>query len=287
MKVFISWSGERSKKVAELLSSWLKCVLQASKPWLSSDMDRGVVWFSTINEALADTSTGIVCLTAENLNSPWILFETGSLSNGLTDKRVCTFLIDLKPADVEPPLSQFNHTEPNKTSMLSLVKTINSRLGEKQQIETETLDTVFNTYFPQFEKQFNDILTNTEASKGISTKSTTIRSEQDMLEEVLIAVRSLSQRVRKMESSLPNRTWHEQNARFSINKDTMQSIMNQYENYILSNQTIKDEADFNRLVRLIAEENGMPLTVARDLIYQCTSLKESDYKDFKADSMSV
>ncbi|EFD2076446.1 toll-Interleukin receptor, partial [Escherichia coli] len=29
MKVFISWSGQRSQAVAELISDWLKCVIQA------------------------------------------------------------------------------------------------------------------------------------------------------------------------------------------------------------------------------------------------------------------
>ena len=200
MKIFISWSGDRSRGVAELLSNWLKCVLQASKPWMSPDMDRGVIWFNAINEALADTSTGIVCLTAENLNSPWILFETGSLSNGLSDKRVCTFLIDINAADVEQPLSQFNHTEPNRDSVFNLVKTINGRLGDKQ-LEPETLKTVFDTYYPQFEKQFSEIITKTKVSEDDSNKSIAIRSEQEMLEEVLITVRRLNQRVQRIESS--------------------------------------------------------------------------------------
>ena len=42
MKVFISWSGERSRKVAELLDEWLQCVIQAVKPFMSSKgIERG------------------------------------------------------------------------------------------------------------------------------------------------------------------------------------------------------------------------------------------------------
>lgn len=41
MKIFVSWSGKRSKAVAELMSDWLKCVIQASQPWISTrDIDR-------------------------------------------------------------------------------------------------------------------------------------------------------------------------------------------------------------------------------------------------------
>lgn len=67
MKVFISWSGERSRKVAELLDDWLQCVIQAPEPWMSSkDIDRGALWFTEISDQLAGTGIGIVCLIKEN-----------------------------------------------------------------------------------------------------------------------------------------------------------------------------------------------------------------------------
>jgi len=285
MKVFISWSGERSHQVAGLLSNWLKCVLQASKPWISSDMDRGIVWFNTVNEALADTNTGVVCLTAENLNSPWILFETGSLSNGLTDKRVCTFLIDIKPADVEPPLSQFNHTEPNKNSMLNLVKTINGRLGDKQ-LDTETLQTVFNTYYPQFEKQFNEIITKTKAAKGDSTKNTVIRSEQEMLEEVLVTVRNLNQRIRRIENPSSIRGSRTSEKKYIVKEDVIRKILDEYEPAFVS--IVKDgdnKEHANHLLEIVAKENDLPLQIARDIIRECIQIKELEYQEYLADTM--
>jgi hypothetical protein len=67
MKVFLSWSGSRSKEVANLLSEWLCCVIQAARPWISTrDLDRGSLWFGEINDQLKDTSVGIICLTQEN-----------------------------------------------------------------------------------------------------------------------------------------------------------------------------------------------------------------------------
>ena len=56
MQVFISWSGERSRLVAELLNEWLSNVMQHLKTWYSPEMDRGSVWFNDIFSALASSS---------------------------------------------------------------------------------------------------------------------------------------------------------------------------------------------------------------------------------------
>ena len=46
MKVFISWSGERSRLVAQELGPWLKKVIQSVEPWISTDMERGIKWLA-------------------------------------------------------------------------------------------------------------------------------------------------------------------------------------------------------------------------------------------------
>jgi TIR domain len=131
MKFFISWSGDLSRKVAELLSTRLPNVLQGTKPWLSeNDIDKGSIWFRDITKELSETGVGIVCLTRENKDSAWILFEAGALSKGLTKSRVCPLLIDLVHSDLRPPLSQFNGTLPTKGDLLKLVKTINGQRGD-------------------------------------------------------------------------------------------------------------------------------------------------------------
>ena len=118
MKIFISWSGDRSRAVAELLRDWIKCVLQATQPWISArDIDRGAIWFSEIGNQLQDCTVGIICITQENKNKPWILFEAGALAKGLTSSRVCTLLVDLTPADLQNPLAQFNHTNNDRDGM--------------------------------------------------------------------------------------------------------------------------------------------------------------------------
>lgn len=197
MKVFISWSGERSKAVAMLLSDWIKCVIQATKPWISSrDIDRGALWFTEIGDQLKDTSVGIVCLTQENKNKPWILFETGALAKGLSSNRVCTLLVDLKPEDLEDPLAQFNHTMPTQDGLWSLVRTLNSSLLENR-LEERILEQVFNIYWSDFEKKFNEIL-----DANPQTEKPKPRSEKNLLSEILDNTRFLSHRIRTLEAKV-------------------------------------------------------------------------------------
>lgn len=194
MKIFISWSGERSRQVAELLSNWIQCVLQAVDPWLSSkDIDRGALWFSEITNQLSNTHNGIVCLTKSNLNKPWILFESGALAKGLNSNRVYTFLIDLSSNEVKDPLAQFNHTVPTKDGVYQLVRTINNSL-ETNALKENILSNVFETYWPQFEKEFKEIIKNTKEEDVVIE-----RPKEDILNEILQSVRGLDKRVRTME----------------------------------------------------------------------------------------
>ncbi|RZJ85181.1 MAG: toll/interleukin-1 receptor domain-containing protein [Massilia sp.] len=198
MKVFISWSGDRSRATADLLNEWLKCVLQAIRPWISTrDIDRGALWFTEIGDQLKETTVGIVCLTAENKDKPWILFEAGALAKGLTTNRVCTFLVDLTSADIRDPLAQFNHTSPDKQGLRSLVLTLNAAMATP--LDDKTLTSVFDTYWPAFESRFREILRDTP---GLPEGPAAAPSQQDLLADILESTRSISHRLRAVEKSV-------------------------------------------------------------------------------------
>lgn len=195
MKVFMSWSGSRSREVAKLLHYWIKCVVQASHPWIStSGIDSGSIWFNQINNELQDTTFGIICLTKENKDAPWILFEAGALAKGLVSSRVCTFLIDIDVKEIRDPLAQFNHTLPDSDSMWKLVSTINASLPEPSRLETIILKGVFETYWPQFQEKFAAILTDFPETTVIPP-----RHEKDILSDILESTRGLERRMRAIE----------------------------------------------------------------------------------------
>ena len=142
----------------------------------------------------SDTGVGILCLTLENRYSPWILFEAGALSKGLSESRVCPFLIDLQHGDLLPPLSQFNGTLPNKEDVLKLVKTTNSERKE-QALPGPQLLKAFDLWWPKFEEPFNEILANHKPKEQVEK-----RSRDDILEEILELSRSIQRSLQERDS---------------------------------------------------------------------------------------
>src|SRR5437764_4301388 len=141
MKVFISWSGERSKALAEALYSWLPNVIQAVQPWMSAnDIEKGTRWRSGLANELEQASISIICLTPENLDAPWLNFEAGALSRQQQNSYVCTFLFGLEPIDVREPLAQFQSTKADKEDIKKLVHTINHVLADAALAETKVND---------------------------------------------------------------------------------------------------------------------------------------------------
>jgi len=55
MKVFLSWSGVKSKKVAIAFGTFIKNVIQVVDPWISSDIEKGSRWNQEISEKLEET----------------------------------------------------------------------------------------------------------------------------------------------------------------------------------------------------------------------------------------
>lgn len=191
----MSWSGDRSREVAKLLDYWIKCVVQASRPWIStSGIDSGSIWFNQISSELQDTTFGIICITKENKEAPWILFEAGALAKGLASSRVCTFLIDLETKDIRDPLAQFNHTLPNFESMWKLVSTLNGSMPEASRLDVIILKGVFETYWPQFEQRFDAILKTYPETTFVEP-----RKQEDILTEILESTRGLERRMRLLE----------------------------------------------------------------------------------------
>ena len=156
MKVFLSWSGERSKAVAVALRGWLEDVLQDVKPWMSDkDISPGALWFDQLNKELALTSFGIVCLTPENTKAPWLLFEAGALSKAVESARIVPYCFELDPAAVQPPLAVFQGIRADEQGTERLLKSINECL--ESPLTEERLKRGFDRWWPDLENRLSSI----------------------------------------------------------------------------------------------------------------------------------
>ena len=167
MKVFISWSGEISHRVAIVLHGWLPSVIQALKPYISSDINKGARWSLDVSKELESSSFGILCITKDSKDAPWLNFEAGALSKFVERSRVAPFLFRVELSEIsEGPLSQFQATTFDKDDVHKLVRSLNSAESVPL-LDKEALDTAFSRGWPDLADQLNEIkVSEPEAEEG-------------------------------------------------------------------------------------------------------------------------
>jgi hypothetical protein len=183
MKVFISWSGGRSKAVAEALDEWLPKVIQVVRPFVSTNsIDKGTRWREVLADEMEQSRFSIICLTPENLVAPWILFEAGALSKR-QQGNVCTYLLGLEPADIGDPLSQFQATVADKEQTKELIHVINKLCGESSLSEPD-FDETFEVWWPKLDQRLR-LIPETQPAENPR------RADRELLEDILATVRTM------------------------------------------------------------------------------------------------
>jgi SAM-dependent methyltransferase len=162
MKVFLSWSGTRSRSVASALREWLPCVINEIEPWMSdTDIGKGKRWATEISSLLEEVEAGIIVVTEENLDAPWLVFEAGAISKNAASAAVCTYLVDLPPTGSDHPLSQFQATTAtSKADTYTLLQVINRRLSRS--LSEKILMQSFERWWPDLETQLRSVVDNVE-----------------------------------------------------------------------------------------------------------------------------
>ncbi|SDC93556.1 TIR domain-containing protein [Sphingomonas sp. YR710] len=202
MKVFISWSGSRSKDLANALRQWLPMVLQYVEPWVSDkDISAGERWAQAIAGELESANFGIICITPENINSEWILFESGALSKSMLDGKVIPLLFGLELSDLSGPLSQFQAQKVEQAGIMEVVRAIN-KVAEKPASQ-QIVDQLVPTLWPQLQETLSKI-------PAIAPSEKHKRPSHEILEELVTGVRGISSRIRDFD---PETTDKERNIR--------------------------------------------------------------------------
>jgi hypothetical protein len=202
MKIFISWSGERSRFVASALRNWLPLILQAIEPWMSqTDLKAGTRWNPELENELAKAVFGVTCVTPENRDAPWLLFEAGALATQVKEEAyLCPYLIELETSDVEYPLAQFQMKKWDAEGTLGLVRGINDALLKKEPksaISVANLENLFEALWPQLDKQYSSAPNRDSKSVQIEKKDT-----GELVGETLEQTRDIARQLARLEGKV-------------------------------------------------------------------------------------
>ena len=204
MKVFLSWSGGQSHKVALVFRDWLPSVIQEIQPYVSSeDIDKGARWSTDIAKELEDSTFGILCVTRENINAPWLMFEAGALSKTMDKSFVSPFLFDIKRSEVGGPILQFQSTIFEKEDLQKLVNTLN-KACEKDRLAPERLSKAFEVWYPTLEAELNALKGTPSPEDEKPEEALKDAHTQEVLEEILELSRINQKLIRNPEGSITN-----------------------------------------------------------------------------------
>lgn len=184
MKVFISWSGPRSALLADALREWIQDVIQSVECFASTeDIRAGQRWNNEINTWLNEADFGVLCVTQENANAPWLNFEAGALAKRIKDDtRVVPVTLGFSPAALDEPLKQFNGVRADKAGILKLV----SSVAESAKA-TVDVNKAFERWWPDLEAKVNAI---PAAEDDVEAPS--LPEVPEMFTDIMAALRGLT-----------------------------------------------------------------------------------------------
>jgi hypothetical protein len=208
MKVFLSWSGNRSRAITEVFKGWLPSVLQAIRPYFSpDDVTKGARWLTEISKELEESRFALLIITPENQEAPWLLFEAGALSKNFDRSKVCPLLFGgMDPVDVKGPLVQFQGAKFGKEEMKKVLKSINTELGESA-LSSDTLENVFEKWWPELEEGVEKKIKEETLKERDKSSGDAKRSDRELIEEILALIRrtamadSIESKIREIENA--------------------------------------------------------------------------------------
>jgi len=144
-----------------------------------TDIDKGRRWELELANQLSERRFGILCLTPDNLDNRWVLFEAGAMSRDF-ESRVSAYLVGLSHADIKPPLTQFQNTIADKDDTKKLVLSINRAIGSP--VDDARLAESFEVWWPRLDEKLKKIPRTLPPPK---------RSSHEIMDEILDHVREI------------------------------------------------------------------------------------------------
>lgn len=186
MQVFISWSGNVSRGVAETLASFIQHVVRGVNTFISTqDIDAGDRWEARVSEELERTHHAILCVTRDNQSSPWLNYEAGALGKGLGRAKVIPYTLGFPPSEMQVgPLSRFQGVKNDEAGTWSLVRTLNRAMSSPNDEEFVRED--FDLWWPRLQQKMSEVL-----AEDPNATERNAPSERDLLLEMRQGIQRL------------------------------------------------------------------------------------------------
>ena len=158
-KIFISWSGEHGKVIAQVLKQGLECDIFSGKVKCfvsDTNITCGDDWRNKINKVLKAAQFGIVCVTKDTIISPWIHFEAGALI-GNNIKTVPLLFNCNENALLGTPLLEKQHVQfHDRIKFCQMINDINEEL-QLTDISKSQLDEITKKVYTKLQEELRGV----------------------------------------------------------------------------------------------------------------------------------
>ncbi|WP_150522786.1 toll/interleukin-1 receptor domain-containing protein [Roseibium sediminis] len=186
MEIFLSWSGDYSRQFANATKDLIELILPSCKPWMSTSIEGGERWSEAIAQRLENANYGIVFLTPDNLQKPWLLFEAGALAKSIAFGRVVPLLLGVHHTALAGPLGQFQGKTFNKENVKTLLLELNNASEDPRKQD------IFEKVFEQnWDGYSNKVIEIQNSGLADPERQVPTRSIDEVLEELVKEVRSI------------------------------------------------------------------------------------------------
>jgi hypothetical protein len=116
----------------------------------------GSDWATVLARELQGSIFTIVCLTPQNLSSPWLLYEAGALTRE-PEQRLCALLLGgVTVQDIPGPLSRYQHRTWSRDQFEVLMRDIRAILAEPP--TEKEFDASLKQHWPEISTRYDELL---------------------------------------------------------------------------------------------------------------------------------
>lgn len=145
---------------------------------------------------LKDAGYGLLCVTRDSVQSPWLLFEAGMMSSTPSIPVRMALSFGVSPSELLGPLRQFQSFSSDREGIYRLVCELNNYSATG--ISLDTLNSLFDTMYPALQRDFNKLWEKQQAleeqrRKDLGEQENSLASVNQKLDAVLAALASMSE----------------------------------------------------------------------------------------------